>query len=271
MPDTLNPFPQNDDQKYMYWKTFDSQRWGFLSWGMNRVKSALDKQVKPILESLENSPQEAIANIPLVSTKPIEDVFLELYGFVGGRFARQVNDSLKSHIGQYRTKQDDEEGFFVRTIREWIKSEGLPRINGITENTRNHLRQALETGIDEGMGIEEIARMISGSRKIAGIQRARVIARTEIISASNKGSLEGAKQLGLDLDKEWIATRDDRTRRTPNDKYDHWSADGQTVGINEKFIIQGRTRSEGLRFPGDPAGSPGNVIMCRCTQGYARK
>jgi hypothetical protein len=37
--------------------------------------------------------------------------------------------------------------------------------------------------------------------------------------------------------------------------------DGQKVGINEMFIVGG----ENLEFPGDPFGSPGNVINCRCT------
>ena len=38
-------------------------------------------------------------------------------------------------------------------------------------------------------------------------------------------------------------------------------ADGQEVGIDEAFDVGG----EALMYPADPAGSPGNIIRCRCT------
>ncbi|MFJ9720012.1 phage minor head protein [Streptomyces sp. NPDC101213] len=55
--------------------------------------------------------------------------------------------------------------------------------------------------------------------------------------------------------KRWVAVLDDRTRDA------HRDADGQEVPLDAPFEVGGET----LRFPGDPTGSPGNVINCRCS------
>ncbi|MFN2347650.1 MAG: hypothetical protein ABR616_18305, partial [Dermatophilaceae bacterium] len=59
--------------------------------------------------------------------------------------------------------------------------------------------------------------------------------------------------------KLWIATADDRTRP------EHLSANGQCVETDEPFRVGG----EGLAMPGDPSGSAGMIINCRCTILYA--
>ena len=267
----FNPICHSEPQKDMYWKTFDRRRWGFLGWGQQRIKKALDDQIKPVMEALERSVGDAKENLVLVNEAPIQQAFIDLYGKVGAKFGMQVYRSVKAGAPQMETKQVEEDTF-LEFMKEWVKQNGLERVQGVTRNTRVHLRQALEKGLDEGMGIEEIARMISGSRRIAGLQRARVIARTEIISASNRGSLEGARRTNLNLNKEWISTRDGRTRTfADGDDFDHFQADGQVVSLEQPFTVKGVRGNEQLMFPGDPTGSPGNVIQCRCTQAYIPK
>jgi HK97 family phage portal protein len=85
--------------------------------------------------------------------------------------------------------------------------------------------------------------------------RREAIARTEIIRANNATSNALYREWGI-RKKEWLATRDNRVRD------DHRAANGQVVGINEQFTVGG----EKLRYPGDPMGSPGNTINCRCTE-----
>ena len=81
-----------------------------------------------------------------------------------------------------------------------------------------------------------------------------MIARTETIRASNAGSTQVYKDWGVQK-HEWLSTMDDRTRD------DHAEANGLVVEIGKPFMVGG----EELEFPGDPNGSPGNVINCRCT------
>lgn len=90
--------------------------------------------------------------------------------------------------------------------------------------------------------------------------RRGLIARTETISASNKGSLELYRAWGTKL-KEWLATPDERVRTFENSPWGHLESDGETVLIDKPFV----NTSESLMYPGDKDGSPGNTINCRCT------
>jgi len=64
-----------------------------------------------------------------------------------------------------------------------------------------------------------------------------------------------AEEIGISLEKQWIATLDSRTR------HDHAAADGQTVDENKPFIIGGYE----MMYPGDPSGPGHEVYNCRCT------
>lgn len=87
-----------------------------------------------------------------------------------------------------------------------------------------------------------------------GRVRAERIARTEITGAMNGGGVSVYKSNGIER-KEWITTLDDLTRET------HIQANGQIVTINDTFEVGG----EELAHPGDPNGSPGEIVNCRCS------
>ncbi|MET7814203.1 phage minor head protein [Streptomyces sp. NPDC005395] len=62
--------------------------------------------------------------------------------------------------------------------------------------------------------------------------------------------------------KRWVALHDPATRQLDdNVREAHRLADGQEVPLDSPFTVGGET----LRYPGDPSGSPGNVINCRCS------
>lgn len=54
--------------------------------------------------------------------------------------------------------------------------------------------------------------------------------------------------------KRWVTMHDDRVREG------HSAADGQEVPLGSPFVVDG----EYLQYPGDPRGSAGNVVNCRC-------
>jgi len=120
------------------------------------------------------------------------------------------------------------------------------------------IARLIEKGMKDGQSVDDIARTISSQIVAVTRLRAAVISRTETHSAAGFGSLGTAKETGLPLMKEWIAARDERTRAS------HSTADGQTVPMDEPFIVDG----EALMYPGDPNGSARNVINCRCQSGY---
>ena len=83
-------------------------------------------------------------------------------------------------------------------------------------------------------------------------------ARTAITGAENAGRVESyryAESIGITLQKEWLATLDDRTRD------EHRDLDGQRVGVDEPFRVGG----DEIMFPGDPDAEGYLVFGCRCS------
>jgi len=94
------------------------------------------------------------------------------------------------------------------------------------------------------------------------VERAALITVFVAHTAINWSSLNESKifnqEVREELKKEWISMRDDKVRD------DHAEADGQTVGLDDFFLVGG----EQLEYPGDPNGSIENIINCRCIVGY---
>jgi HK97 family phage portal protein len=73
---------------------------------------------------------------------------------------------------------------------------------------------------------------------------------TAVTSAANFGSSEGARASGLQS-KTWRVN-------SSNPRDSHAAMDGETVGVRETF-------SNGMRWPGDPAGGAEEVAGCQCS------
>lgn len=120
---------------------------------------------------------------------------------------------------------------------------------------KQQITNQVQSSILTGQGIPDIAKDLRSI--ITGMNRASAIraARTSMTSAQNGGRLasyERAAQMGINVRKVWVATKDDRTRQS------HQILDGETVNWDKNF-------SNGLRYPGDPSGPGREVYNCRCT------
>jgi uncharacterized protein with gpF-like domain len=147
---------------------------------------------------------------------------------------------------------------FDDALKNYFQVYGLTHVQMISSTTVEQIRGLISQGEVDGLGVAEIARNITKQIPTISRYRANAIARTETHTAANYGSQAAAESTGLNLLKEWVAATDERTRE------DHLDADGQVVGLSESFDVGG----ESLMFPGDPSGSPGNIINCRCTVAY---
>ena len=133
------------------------------------------------------------------------------------------------------------------------------KVNGkkdIRWNTKKINSEVLQ-GILLGEPMDKIAKRFSnvlGMNKTSAIRNAR----TSVTSAENKGRQDSyiqAEKDGIQLEKEWLSTHDNRTR------YSHAMLNGQKVPINKKFkSILGE-----LDYPADPNGVPADIYNCRCT------
>lgn len=142
-------------------------------------------------------------------------------------------------------------------VTKFVNNNGVVFGKEVNDTAYDSLKWELSEGIREGEAIPELAerigRVYDGYTKTDAPYKTVRIARTETIKASNFGALDGYKQSGVVIGKEWLATRDDRVRD------EHLMADGQRVKINERFNVGG----ESLDYPGD--GSAEMSINCRCT------
>jgi SPP1 gp7 family putative phage head morphogenesis protein len=129
----------------------------------------------------------------------------------------------------------------------------------MTNTTRDDLAKQLIEGVQNGESIDQLASRVKTLFEETYKNRAKTIARTETISATNYAQLEAGEQFGA-RKKIWITALDERTRPA------HAEANGQIVDLDEPFIVDG----EELMYPGDKNGSPENIINCRCTIGFTR-
>jgi SPP1 gp7 family putative phage head morphogenesis protein len=121
---------------------------------------------------------------------------------------------------------------------------------------KSRVRQSLTQSIIQGRTISDTAKRIQNDMDI-GFNTAVKIARTEITRTRNEGqeqAYEHAKDLGIEFNKIWVATLDDRTRE------DHQELDGQVADAEGFFHVAGEKALYPAGF-----GVASLDINCRCT------
>jgi HK97 family phage portal protein len=139
-------------------------------------------------------------------------------------------------------------------MNEWLDTRSSVLGTELTETTYKHLKRAFTESEGEGESREALIRRIRGVYEGWSVSRATTIARTEVHGAYQQGTISGYRQAGMPI-KIWVAVADSVCRDA------HLMADGQEQPIEDAFEVGG----ESLMYPGDPSGSAGNTINCRCT------
>ena len=133
-------------------------------------------------------------------------------------------------------------------------SKGLyTRLGEDVDLLKKKITAQVSRSIATGVSFEQTAKQLAGYTRI-GYNNAIRIARTEghrIQCSAADDAAHLAKDRGADVLKQWDATLDGLTRES------HVAVDGEFRELNEPF-------SNGLMFPGDPAGGAAEVINCRC-------
>ena len=123
---------------------------------------------------------------------------------------------------------------------------------------RGQIQSVMTQTILQGESIPNMAKRICNTLGEKNRKAAIRYARTATTSVQNAGRVDAYKRaqgMGIDLEQEWLATLDKRTR------HEHRYLDGQHVKVGEPFHVDGYE----IKFPGDPE-APGYLIWnCRCT------
>lgn len=187
--------------------------------------------------------------------RPHEDavarVFRAHYEAVIETFAKRVYDNRKLTP-------------FGSLIFQLYEREGAAKVRSVSATTKRRILRAIVQGEKEGLGVDKTAKLIVEKTKgQIGRARAATIARTETHAAASYATHAATKELNLPAQrKRWVSVADGRTRSH------HASANGQEVGIDEKFIIQFRGVEIEMNYPHDGSGGPANNVNCRCLAIY---
>lgn len=123
---------------------------------------------------------------------------------------------------------------------------------------KTQITKQVTSGILQGESIGKIADRLQ--KNIPGMERASAVraARTATTGAQNAGRMDSyaaAEKMGIELEREWIATLDGRTR------HEHRLLDGQRAEQGKPFSVDGYE----IMYPGDPTAKAHLVYNCRCT------
>ncbi len=127
------------------------------------------------------------------------------------------------------------------------------RMSDVAEEIFERIKRTLGAGADDGDSMDQLATRIRSEFNAIDKGRAQVVALTETSAAYGVSRQSAMEQAGVES-KQWLVSGLPNTRET------HLEADGQIVGINETFEVG----ADQLMHPGDPNGSPAEVINCHC-------
>ena len=106
----------------------------------------------------------------------------------------------------------------------------------ISESTARSVEKAITRDLALGLSVDEISANILRIGAFAP-SRAMRIARTESARAVNDAANQAYRQakadLGININKQWRSSRDDKVREA------HQILDGQIVGVDENFQVDG--------------------------------
>lgn len=177
---------------------------------------------------------------------------------VGPPIVETLASAYETITGRPRPIGFDRQAYVQQYLRESVN-----RMSNTPDQVYRFIADQLGKGVAEGDSPRRLALRVQAVFVVTDNpwweNRAATVAATEVGGAENAGRLAGAAYLqdttGKTILKVWRAHDDERTRVA------HHDADGQEHPLTQPFTVGG----EQLMHPGDPKGSAGNVIRCRCS------
>ena len=123
--------------------------------------------------------------------------------------ADAAKGSGQEFIAQIKTGADLFDQVNARAV-DWAASHSAELVTGVTEATRNEIRDTISQGLEENIGTDGIADRLASLYAFSD-ERADLIAQTEVANANMAGALEGmraARNAGVNLTKEWLPDAD---------------------------------------------------------------
>ncbi len=149
-------------------------------------------------------------------------------------------------------------GLTVATQQPFVQglaAEAVADIDAWALELRQQVAQIIDNGHRDSLSVRQVADQLTEKADI-NLGRAKSIARSEMVGASNAASHQGYTAIAEPGDElEWLATDDGRTRDS------HRRLDGDKIPVGERFNVGGHLADH----PGDRSLPPEERIACRCS------
>lgn len=211
----------------------------------------------------------------LFKTEDLVNIYTNIYVNIGMR----ISEWYTKNFERYNKKFDPAQyrDVFAFKFAALANQVAGARVNSVQNNRKQVLIKELKRFFSDpefqSLNERDAQKLLRDRFKGISKYQAERIIRTESVAAANYATGESAKQMfnEQDLMKEWITAEDGRVRRIPRDQASHKAMNGVTIPAADKFDVPTKDGIDRLMFPGDPNGSPSNVINCRCTVAYVPK
>jgi SPP1 gp7 family putative phage head morphogenesis protein len=203
-----------------------------------QYQQQLKAQVDAVLKDLQTKQYTTVAAY-------LDECYTD--GFVGGLY------DLQGQGVPFMMPIDQQAMVHAVQLESKISKGLYTRLGEDVDMLKKKITAEVSRSISTGESFDQTAKRLRDQTSI-GYNRAVRIARTEghrIQCTAAMDVMHGAKERGADVVKQWDATLDAKTRDS------HADVDGEIREVDEPF-------SNKLMFPGDPQGSAGEVINCRC-------
>lgn len=235
---------------------------------IRKVFKALYSQVQKFIDEIEKNGLQIAYNRLLVSVAendqigPVIQAMHKDAGLYFGKKAYyEIRRSAKRKIEKAGFGLSEE---WLQAIIDFFKNEYFALVKNISDTTREQLLKVLSEAAEQGWSNDDTVKQLKNPELVAW--RARLITRTEL----NKGAFAGRRLAADDseweIEKEWIAANDHRTRHS------HRAVDGDVIDLDGRFAVS--TPKGGVDYmlgPGDPTASAANLCNCRCSSATRAK
>ena len=195
------------------------------------------------------------------------NIYYNIYKEVGVIHGQRIGRTINKQIKDFTLNAFLSE--FEKNLLNWLFNNATSRIITVRQTYLEYLKTLILEGLQNNKTISQIATELTKKINQRGFYRwqALRIARTETTAAANYSAMVSGGVSGVVMDKVWISAVDARTRRPPKSEFNHIVMNGVKVGKDEPFKVPFNGKFQDMQFAGDPKGSAGNVINCRCTIG----
>jgi SPP1 gp7 family putative phage head morphogenesis protein len=149
---------------------------------------------------------------------------------------------------------------------KWTEQRLLEKVFEASQRTLQrvdeNINQIITDGYKSGKGIDYIKRKIKERFTQLETWEASRIARTEIHTAHNEGTMKSYEEMNVNY-TQWVAAHDNRVRLSHRASFSKNGIHG--TGVDGEIIPMGGQYSNGLSYPGDTSGPIEEWINCRCS------